>query len=151
MNDSLLNISEIKIKYNPKIPALLRPKITHSRQAYDQVMPFFNLDLINIKEEAVVLFLNRGNRVIGAYKISSGGMTGTMVDIRLILAIALKGLAIGVILAHSHPSGELKPSKADEELTQKFKEAASFMDIKLLDHLIVSADWYYSFEDEGLL
>jgi DNA repair protein RadC len=151
MNELLFNISEIEIKYCPKIPSLQRSRITSSTDAYHQFLTLFNLDLINIKEEAVVLFLNRGNRVIGAYKISSGGITGTVVDIRLILGIALKCLATGLIIAHSHPSGELKPSKADEELTSKLKQAGSLMDIKLLDHLILTIDDYYSFSDEGLI
>lgn len=106
---------------------------------------------MNIKEEAVVLFLNRGNRVLGGYKVSSGGITGTIVDIRIILAIALKCLASGIILAHTHPSGELNPSRADKELTLKLKEAAKLMDISLLDHLIISLVAYYSFADEGMI
>ena len=106
---------------------------------------------MNIKEEAVVLFLNRGNRVLGGYKVSSGGITGTVVDIRIILAIALKCLASGMILAHTHPSGELNPSRSDKELTLKLKEAAKLMDISLLDHLVITSDTYYSFADEGLL
>ena len=106
---------------------------------------------MNIKEEAVVLFLNRGNRVLGGYKVSSGGITGTVVDIRIILAIALKCLASGMILAHTHPSGELNPSNADKGLTQKLKEAANLMDISLLDHLIITSETYYSFADEEVI
>ena len=98
-----------------------------------------------------MLFLNRGNRVLGGYKISSGGITGTVVDIRIILAIALKCLASGIILAHTHPSGELTPSRTDKELTQKLKEAAKLMDISLLDHLIITENAHYSFADEGIL
>jgi DNA repair protein RadC len=106
---------------------------------------------MNIKEESAVLFLNRGNRVIGGYKISVGGITGTIVDIRIILRIAPKCFATGIIIAHTHPSGELKPSKAAIDLTQKLKVACKIMEITLHDHLIITAENYFSFEDEGLL
>jgi len=151
MNEQILIASEIYIKYEPKVQALNRPKIQSSEDSYLNCLYFLNGDNINIKEEAVVLFLNRGNRVLGGYKVSSGGITGTVVDIRIILAIALKCLASGIILAHNHPSGELNPSRADKELTQKLKEAAKLMDISLLDHLIITAEAYYSFTDEGII
>jgi DNA repair protein RadC len=151
MDNLLLNISEIEIKYNPRISPRKRPCIGNSRQAYQQFMQVFKMDDLNIKEEAVVLYLNRGNRVIGAYKASSGGITGTVVDIRLILAVALKCLATGIMIAHSHPSGELKPSRTDENYTAQLKQAAKLMDIKLFDHLIITTEGYYSFEDEGIL
>ena len=131
--------------------ALNRPRIQSAVDAYLNCLLFLNSDNLNIKEEAVVLFLNRGNRVMGGYKVSSGGITGTIVDIRIILAIALKCLASGIILAHTHPSGEINPSSVDKELTQKLKEAAKLMDISLLDHLVITSDTYYSFANEGLL
>ena len=149
MNEQILTASEILIKYQPKIQSLDRPKIKTSDDAYLQCLFFLGINNLNIKEEAVVLFLNRGNRVLGGYKVSSGGITGTVVDIRLILAIALKCLASGIILAHTHPSGELNPSRADKDLTQKLKEASKLMDISLLDHLIITSEAYYSFADEG--
>ena len=83
--------------------------------------------------------------------MSSGGISGTIVDIRLILGVALKCLASGIILAHTHPSGELTPSRVDRELTQKLKEAAKLMDISLLEHLIITNEGYFSFADEGLV
>src|SRR5450631_143465 len=124
MKDILFKISEIEVRYNPKVPPLQRARITNPEEAYQQFLSFFDMNVINIKEEAVVLFFNRGNRVIGAYKVSSGGITGTVVDIRLILGIALKSLATGLMIAHSHPSEELKPSRNDEELTSKLRQAA---------------------------
>ena len=108
-------------------------------------------NLLTIKEECIPLFLNRSNSLIGSYKVSSGGITSTVVDIRLILSIALKSLSCSLILAHTHPSGNLKPSTTDMEMTYKIKEAAKFMDIRLLDHLIISTEGYYSFADEGEL
>jgi DNA repair protein RadC len=104
-----------------------------------------------IVEEFHVMYLNRGNRVIATEKISSGGFTGTVADPRLIMRKALQYCACSMILCHNHPSGNLTPSRADEELTMKIKEAATFFDLKVLDHVIVSTDGYYSFADEGLL
>jgi DNA repair protein RadC len=98
-----------------------------------------------------VLLLNRANRVTGVYEVSTGGITGTVADPRLILAAAIKSLSVSIILAHNHSSGNLKPSRADEELTAKIKEAGKYHDIKILDHIIISSEGYYSFSDEGLL
>ncbi|ANE52635.1 RadC family protein [Flavisolibacter tropicus] len=102
-------------------------------------------------EVFAVLFLNRSNKVNHFQIISEGGITGTVADPRIILKRALEENAVSLILCHNHPSGSLKPSRADEELTQKIKEAARFFDIKVLDHLIVSEDGYFSFADEGIL
>jgi DNA repair protein RadC len=102
-------------------------------------------------EVFAVLYLNRANRVNHFEIISEGGITGTVADPRIILRRALEEDAVGLILCHNHPSGNLRPSRADEELTQKIREAASFFDIRLLDHLIVSSEGYFSFADEGLL
>ena|SRR5436190_12676178 len=98
-----------------------------------------------------VLFLNQSNKVNHFEIISRGGITGTVADPRVILRKALDTEATSIILCHNHPSGSLKPSRADEELTRKIKEAASYFDIKVMDHLIVSEQGYYSFSDEGLL
>ena len=102
-------------------------------------------------EVFAVLFRNRSNKINHFEIISEGGITGTVADPRIILKRALEENAVSLILCHNHPSGSLKPSRADEELTQKIKEAARFFDIKVLDHLIVSDDGYFSFADEGIL
>ena len=102
-------------------------------------------------EVFAVLFLNRSNKINHFQIISEGGITGTVADPRIILKKALEEDAVSIILCHNHPSGSLKPSKADEELTFKIKEAAKYFDIKVLDLLIVSDDGYYSFADEGIL
>jgi DNA repair protein RadC len=102
-------------------------------------------------EVFAVLFLNRSNKVNHFQIISEGGITGTVADPRIILKRALEEDAVSLILCHNHPSGSLKPSRADEELTHKIKEAARYFDIKVLDHLIVSDDGYFSFADEGIL
>jgi len=98
-----------------------------------------------------VLFLNRANKINHFEIVSEGGITGTVADPRVILRKALEQDAVNIILCHNHPSGSLKPSRADEQLTAKIKEAAGYLDIKVLDHIIVSEDGYYSFADEGLI
>lgn len=102
-------------------------------------------------EVFAVVFLNRANKINHFEIISQGGITGTIADPRIILKKALEEDAVSIILCHNHPSGSLKPSKADEELTHKIKQAAKYFDIKVLDHIIVSEDGYYSFADEGII
>ena len=119
-----------------------------SRDAFEQLRPLFS-DLVH--EEFWVLCLNNANRVKYSFQLSKGGLTGTLVDVRLILQKALETGAVGLILAHNHPSGNLRPSKADLQITRKTKKAAAIMDIRLLDHLIVHGAEYYSFADEQQL
>jgi len=151
MENSLFTISEIELRYNPRIPTLHKAQIKTSEDAYRQFIILLDIFSMNIKEQCAVLFLNRGNRVIGGYKLATGGITGVVVDIRIILGTALKCLATGIILAHTHPSGELKPSTVDKGLTEKLKQAAKHMEITLMDHLIIASTGYFSFQDEGEL
>jgi DNA repair protein RadC len=102
-------------------------------------------------EVFAVLFLNQANKINHFEIISRGGITGTVADPRIILKKALEEDATSIVLSHNHPSGSLKPSKADEVLTQKIKEAAHYFDIKVIDHIIVSEEGFYSFADEGIL
>jgi len=102
-------------------------------------------------EVFAVIFLNRANKINHFEIVSAGGITGTVADPRVILKKALEENAVSIILCHNHPSGSLKPSRADEELTTKIKEAAKYFDIKVIDHIIVSEDGYFSFADEGIL
>ena len=103
------------------------------------------------REVFAVLFLNQANRVNHFEVVSQGGITGTVADPRVILKKALEVNAVNFILCHNHPSGNLKPSRADEELTYKIREAAKFFDIKVVDHIIVSDDGYFSFADSGMM
>lgn len=105
----------------------------------------------NTQEVFVVVFLNRANKITHTEMISKGGITGTVADPRMILRKALEEYSVSIILCHNHPSGSLKPSKADKILTSKIKEAALYFDIRITDHIIVSSEGYYSFADEGLL
>lgn len=124
-----------------------KEKISGSKDVYEY---FHHLaDLRN--EEFWVMFLNRANKIIASQKISQGGITGTVADIRLILKNALDNFATGMVLCHNHPSGNLEPSNEDKELTQKVKQTAKLLDINVLDHVIVSDAGYYSFADQGLL
>jgi len=144
-------VAEVELVYKTKVKASERPKINSSKDIYDVLRQIWDENKIEMLEEFKVIFLNRGNRVTGVYEASSGGITGTVADPRLILAAAIKSLAVSIILSHNHPSGNLKPSRADEELTLKIKEAAKYHDIRVIDHIIVTCEGYYSFADEGLL
>lgn len=128
--------------------ALSIPKITCSKDAYEILQPIIG-DLHH--EEFWILHLNNNNKVIDKQLISKGGLTGTLVDLRIIFKKSLELLSTGMILGHNHPSGKLQPSKADTQLTQKIKNAANTLDIKVLDHLIVTQKDYFSFADEGIL
>ena len=104
-----------------------------------------------MQEEVKVLLLNRNNKVLGIYALAKGGITSCVVDVRIILAVALKALATGIILVHNHPSGNLQPSTDDKKITEQLNSSCKLMGITLLDHLIITKDDYFSFADEGLL
>ena len=127
-----------------------RQQITSSRDAFDILQPHFS-DLAN--EEFWIVMLNRANKVIGKECISSGGVSGTTVDVKIVFKKAIQSLASGIILCHNHPSGSLQPSQADRELTRRMAESGKLLEINVLDHLIVTdhANNYFSFADEGLL
>ena len=102
-------------------------------------------------EEFWLIYLNRSNRIISRHKISQGGISGTITDVRLIMKKALELLASSIIICHNHPSGNREPSEADKRITEKIKEASAYFDISLLDHLIVTDSGYYSFADNGII
>ncbi|WP_313004219.1 JAB domain-containing protein [Chryseobacterium gleum] len=141
-------VSEIQISYSPNIIDTI---ISNSESSYRIALNNWNLNTIEMFEEAKVMFLNNALKVIGIYSLSKGGISSSVVDIRLILSIALKSISTHIILIHNHPSTNLKPSKADMDITSKLKTACEFLEIKLLDHLIINKESYYSFADEGLL
>jgi DNA repair protein RadC len=151
--ETLNNVSEIEVVYKRKVNVKLsdRPVIKSSADCYSIFKHYWDDNKIELQEEFKVLFLNRSNRVLHLFAVSTGGMTGTVADPRIILAAALKLGACGMVLAHNHPSGSTKPSKADEDLTKKIKYAAQFHDITILDHVIITSEAYLSFADEGLL
>lgn len=125
--------------------------ITSPDQMVEVMRSIFNADTILWTEEVIMVCLNRANDVVGYYKISSGGFSGSVVDPRVVMTIALQNASSSIILAHNHPSGSLKPSEGDKAITEKIKNACSFFDMKLLDHLIISDNGYYAFAENGLL
>lgn len=141
------------VAYKPKIKEHERVQIACSKDGFNYIIQGFDINTIALQEQLVVLYLDRSMKVVGLYRAAVGGMTGVVADIRIILAVALKIFASSLIVAHNHPSGSLKPSTADHDLTNKLKESAKLMDLKLLDHFIIepSCEQYYSFADEGWL
>ncbi|MFY9242701.1 MAG: DNA repair protein RadC [Polaribacter sp.] len=127
--------------------ALEKAKITSSKDAFTIMQPIIG-DLEH--EEFWVLFLNNSNKVLAKNQISKGGLTATLVDVRLLFKQALELTAVAIIVCHNHPSGKLKPSNADIQLTQKIKQAGNTLDVKVLDHLIITEKAYFSFADEGI-
>lgn len=123
-------------------------KINSSNDAFELLLPRMG-DLQH--EEFWIVYLNNANKVLLTSQLSKGGLTGTLVDLRIIMRQALEVGAVGLILAHNHPSGTLKPSEADQEVTQKIRKAAVALDIKVLDHLIITQQDYYSFADNHVL
>jgi len=128
--------------------ALEKNKITSSSSVFELMQPVIG-ELQH--EEFWIIYVNNSNKVIQKNQLSKGGITGTLVDVRLVLKNALEVGATGLILAHNHPSGTLKPSEADKQITQKLKAAAQSLDIKVLDHLIITEKAYFSFADETIL
>ena len=128
--------------------ALEKKKITSSKSVFELMQPLIG-ELQH--EEFWIIYLNNSNKVILKNQLSKGGITGTLVDVRLVLKNALEVGATGLILAHNHPSGTLKPSEADKQITNKLKIASESLDIKVLDHLIITENAYFSFADDGIL
>ena len=142
-------VAEIKVSYSTTITPKI--KITTVNKAFEVLLSLWDLDTIELQEEFKILLLNRANEVLGIYPLSKGGITGTVVDSRLIFAVALKCNATGIILCHNHPSGNLKPSDNDINLTRSIKKCADFLDITLIDHLIITKNGFFSFSNEGKL
>jgi DNA repair protein RadC len=150
MRKTLHGVSEIEISYRPAIGS--KPEVTSSSDAYHILKEYYPEDQIALKEYFVVMYLNQANRVIGVQKLSIGGLTAAIADVRLLFGTALKVLATGVVISHNHPSGNTRPSLQDRNLTTQVKEAGKLLDIKLLDHLILTPDdKYISMADMGEL
>ncbi|GAA6765510.1 JAB domain-containing protein [Flavobacterium johnsoniae] len=150
-NNSWKNVSEIDLIYKTKIKNSQKPHVTSSQYAYSLIKDCWDPGKIEFLEQFKVLLLNQSNKVLGIYEASSGGITSTVVDVRLLFAAALKAGAAGLIIAHNHPSGNVLPSEQDKHITKKISMAGEVLDIKLLDHLIVTSEHYYSFADQGAL
>ncbi|MBL7722755.1 MAG: JAB domain-containing protein [Chitinophagaceae bacterium] len=144
-------IAEIQLSYKPSLRLSQQPVIKTSEDAYRLFLNSWDMEKIDFVEQFKVLLLTRSNSVLGILNVSSGGVTSTVVDPRIIFSAAIKANACAIILGHNHPSGNLKPSQPDLDLTQKIKQGARFFDISVLDHVIVTREEYFSFADEGVL
>ncbi|MAY84204.1 MAG: DNA repair protein [Flavobacteriales bacterium] len=144
-----MKIQEIELKY--KASRQPSTRVSCSDDAYKILMSIWDQNLIELQEEFKLLLLNRANAVLGHYSLSKGGISGTVADARLIFATGLKTASSSIILAHNHPTRNLKPSSADILLTRKLVKAGKLLDIMVMDHLIISTDGYFSFADEGLI
>lgn len=144
-----IQVAELVVSYSTHLNE--KQKISNSKDAYNIVINHWNPNTIEMLEEVKILFLNKANGVLGIYDLSKGGISSSIIDNRLILSIALKTLASAIVVIHNHPSGNLKPSKADTDITKKLKSACELLDIILLDHLIVTKEEYFSFADENIL
>ncbi|TXG39564.1 JAB domain-containing protein [Seonamhaeicola maritimus] len=143
-------VNEIKLSYKEHLKTSVT--IKSSKEVNALLYNYWDKNTIALFESFKIVLLNNSNKVKGICQLSIGGISGTMVDIRILFAIVLKSLSVGIILAHNHPSGKLKPSEADKQLTEKIKKAAELLDVKVLDHLIIVPNGdYYSFADEGIL
>jgi len=140
-----MEIAEVQVSYNTTSKKHL--KIKDSKSTYELLLSCWNKNTIELQEEFKVLLLNRNNQILGIYSLSKGGVSGTIVDSKLLFSVALKANASGIILVHNHPSSNTSPSEVDKAITNKIKQASKLLDIQLLDHLIITKKGYYSFAD----
>lgn len=142
-------VSEIQVSYYPRL--IQSQKISSSNDAVEIIRKAWDKRTLEMQEEVKVILLNQSNTVLGIYNLSKGGINSSLVDVRLILSVALKCLATGLILIHNHPSGNLNPSKSDLEIVKKLNESCKLLDITLLDSIIITKESYLSFGDDGIL
>lgn len=143
-----MKVAEVKLSYKTKIKASERIQITSSETAYNVLKPYFSEEM-EYKELFYVIYLNRANKVLGVHKISEGGCSGTVTDGKIIFQGALLANAQAIILSHNHPSGNTKPSKQDIEFTKKLAEFGKYIELPVLDHVILAEESFYSFADNG--
>ncbi|WP_461788067.1 JAB domain-containing protein [Pedobacter sp.] len=145
------NVAEVQLSYKPHFKAQERPQINSARQAYQILLDSWDKSLVNYLEQAKMILLNRNNRVLGLVDLSTGGGASTVMDTRVVFAIALKATASSIILAHNHPSGNLRPSSQDITVSEKLVKAAKILEIDIHDHLIISENEYFSMAEEGYI
>jgi DNA repair protein RadC len=144
-------VREAKVTWTPsKVKQSALPVVNDAVSAVQVVRNFYD-DVINVQERFAVILLNQANRVLGVRIVSTGGVSGTVADPKIIFHTALLSLASAIIIVHNHPSGNLKPSESDKLLTKKIADGATMLEIRLLDHLIITEDGFYSFADNEQL
>lgn len=144
-----MEVAEIKVSYSTN--QVDKIKLTNCIEVFEFITSKWDLNIIEFQEECKVILVNRANFVLGIYELSKGGISGTVVDIRIILSVALKCNASGIILVHNHPSGNMTPSEADKKITRKLKEACELLELVLIDHFIICRNNFYSFKQDGIL
>lgn len=144
-------ITEVTISYKRKKSLKLQPVINSSEAAYKAYIEFWDKNKLDLQEQCNLLLLSQRGSLIGIMNVASGGTSSCFFDNKLIFIAALKANAASIILAHNHPSGNLTASKQDIDVTQKISDAAKALDIRFLDHMIITSDGYYSFADDGLM
>jgi len=144
-------VSEIEVYYRRQVEYHEMVKVSSSDDAANYFRINWKVGKIDHVESFMVIYLNRSNRIMGWSRISLGGMSGTVVDAKVIFGIALKASASSFIMAHNHPSGNLEPSEQDLELTKRIVKAGKFLELQLLDHIILTSEAYFSFADDGLI
>jgi DNA repair protein RadC len=153
MKNNISNLGEVTLNYKYHNPSIKdRPLITNSSDAVEVIKLVIDMQRIALQEQFIVIYLNQANKVIGTMNVFSGSIKSTVIDIKLILASGILLMSSGVIVAHNHPSGNLKPSREDLALTKRLSTALQYMEMKLIDHFIITPDDdYLSFANEGLL
>ena len=142
-------VAEVELSYRNRVPNKDRKRIMDSYSAYKILRNNYSDDTIDYREKFKVLYMNHGCQVLGCFTISEGGITNTLADVRMILQGALLTNAVAMVLAHNHPSGSTRPSREDDELTRTVVDAARVLDIKVVDHIILTSEDFYSYNDEG--
>lgn len=152
-NTNISNLGEVTLNYKYHNPSIKdRPLITNASDAVEVIKLVIDMQRIALQEQFIVIYLNQANKVIGTMNVFSGSIKSTVIDIKLILASGILLMSSGVIVAHNHPSGNLKPSREDLALTKRLSTALQYMEMKLVDHFIITPDNdYLSFANEGLL
>ena len=148
-NTVLSQVAEITLSYRPNSKMSDKPQVVSSQGAAKVLRANWDESKLEFIEEFKVILLNRANRVLGIVNASSGGTCGTVVDLKVIFAAAMKASASCMILAHNHPSGTLRPSEQDTQLTERMAKAGKLLDLPVMDHIILTAEGYYSFADMG--
>jgi DNA repair protein RadC len=143
--------AEVYLAYKTTVKPSERPFITNARDCYELLMQHWDDTKIDLLMEFKIVLLNQRHRVLGICEISQGGIARAEADVRLVMAAALKANAVAIILVHNYPSGNTRPSESDKDLTKRMKEAGVLLRIRVIDHIIVSREEYFSFADEGLL
>lgn len=149
--EELSLVAEVTLCFRPEIRPSKRPLVKCAKDVYEVLSKFWDTDQLELRETFFMLLLNNHGRVMGIVELSHGGFTGVVVDTKMVFGVALKACACSIVVAHNHPSGNLKPSSQDIKVTQRLKAAGELLELPLQDHLIVSAEGYLSLAENGYM